>query len=284
MVAGSNWVRGCAGFRTIFVRDTCWMSPCRGSGAGPPPGNAEGGAIGTSRSTAVGIRASSPRPNAFLTTLDHLPRQIDVARRSGASRIVDDHRLPEAWRFAEPHVARDHGSIDPLRKKAPRLLEHLLREIEAIVVHRQKNALDLERWIETLLHEPDRAEELRQSLEGVVLALHRDENRLGTREGVHREKAERRWRVDDDEVETILDPRQRFFETELSALHVDELDFGGGETLAGRDKAEPGHFGFEKHVLDREVGRQDLVDPAADLDGRMAETAPGISLGIEIDE
>src|SRR6185503_1115533 len=141
MVAGSNCVRGWAGFLTIFVRDTCWMSPCRGSGAAPP-GIAEGGAIGTSRSTAVGIRASSPRPNAFLTTFDHLPRHIDVARRSGAYRTVDDHRLPEARRFAQPYVARDHGSIDPLRKEATRILEALLREVEAIVIHGQENALD----------------------------------------------------------------------------------------------------------------------------------------------
>src|SRR5690348_10274372 len=176
MVVGSNWVLGCAGLRTIVSSATCWISPWRGSTV------RSSGATETSRSTAEGMSDASPRPNAFLAMVDHLVRKVHVADRSGAARIVDDHGLPEAGRLAQSNVSWNDGVVDALREVTPGLVHYLLREIEAIVVHRQENPLDLERGVEPLLHQSNRSQQVAQSLERVVLALDRDENRARRRQ------------------------------------------------------------------------------------------------------
>ena len=55
-----------------------------------------------------------------------------------------------------------------------------------------------------LLNHANRAEELAQSLERVILALNRDQNGIGGRERVEREEPEARRRIDEDEI--VIDP------------------------------------------------------------------------------
>src|SRR5258705_1421033 len=148
------------------------------------------GTIGTSLSTADGIRASRPLPSAFLTTFDHLPGETHVAGGTGALRIVGHYRLSKARRLAEAHVPGNYCLINPLREEPSRFGQNLLRQVEAIVEHRQQHSLDLEPGIERLLHQPDRAQQMTQSLERVVLALHRYEDGPRGREGVDGQESE----------------------------------------------------------------------------------------------
>src|SRR5689334_20539353 len=173
MVSGSNWVRGCEGFRTIASSRTCWISPWRGSTV------RSSGATETSRSTADGMSEASPRPNAFLTMIDHLARKVHVAHRSGAAWIVDDDRFAEARRLTQPDIPRNHRAVDPLGEVTPGLVHDLLREIQAVVIHGQEHPLDLQGRIEALLHQANRSEQMAQPLQGVVLALHRDQHGPG---------------------------------------------------------------------------------------------------------
>ena len=54
--------------------------------------------------------------------------------------------------------------------------------------------------IEVLLHLAKRADQIGQAFERVVLALHRDDHRIGGGEAVHREHVERRRAVDHGEI------------------------------------------------------------------------------------
>ena len=56
-----------------------------------------------------------------------------------------------------------------------RIGRHLAREIQSRVVHRQHHAVDSEGRIHALLHEMHGVQELRESLERVVLALERNQ-------------------------------------------------------------------------------------------------------------
>src|SRR5262245_47101977 len=114
------------------------MSPARASVG------RDSGTIGTSRSTAAGINASRPRPNAFLTTFQHLPRQIQIAHRPHAMGIVYDDWFAKARSLAQANVPRYDRSVDALREEAARLLQHLLRQVQTVVEHGEEDPFDLE--------------------------------------------------------------------------------------------------------------------------------------------
>ena len=76
----------------------------------------------------------------------------------------------------------------------------VLRERVARVVHRAQQALDLEPRIEMRAHLLHRLHEIGQTFERVVLALHRDQHRVGGAEAVQRQQRQRRRTVEQDEI------------------------------------------------------------------------------------
>ena len=65
---------------------------------------------------------------------------------------------------------------------------------------------DLELGIEVGLHQVDVAEQLAETLEGVVLALDRNDHLAGGGQTVDGQQTERRRAVDQDEVEIVARP------------------------------------------------------------------------------
>ena len=76
----------------------------------------------------------------------------------------------------------------------------LLAEIRALVEHRQQHALDVERRIERGAHAAHRADEIGEPFEREVLAVQRNQHRVGGDERVQRQQAKRRRTVDEDVV------------------------------------------------------------------------------------
>jgi hypothetical protein len=72
-------------------------------------------------------------------------------------------------------------------------------------------------------------EQLRETFEGVVLALDRDEDRVGRGERVDREQAEGRRAVDEDPVPGVGFDLDRSGQPAFPALHVRQLHLGTGE-------------------------------------------------------
>jgi hypothetical protein len=84
------------------------------------------------------------------------------------------------------------------------LFDDLVREVGAGIVHREQDRRDCQLGVEVTLDELDVVEELRETLQGVVLALDRDEYFLCGDERVDRQKSERGRAVDEDVVRRIL--------------------------------------------------------------------------------
>src|SRR2546426_3689739 len=82
-------------------------------------------------------------------------------------------------------------------------------------------------------HPLDRAHEVRQPLERVVLALHRDQHALCCSERVDGEQAEGRRAIDENEVVVAHDALERDLEPRLARLQFDQLDFRPRELAIG---------------------------------------------------
>src|SRR5262249_47930792 len=130
---------------------------------------------------ASGMRVLSPLPSAFLFPLmiDDFPRQVEVAFGSLAADVVEHDWLSEAGSFTEPDVPGNDGPENLVFEVRLDILHHLLRKSRSLVVHREEDSLDLQGGVQRGADSAERPDQLGHALEGHVLALHRDQNRIG---------------------------------------------------------------------------------------------------------
>ena len=125
-------------------------------------------------------------------------------------------------------------------------LRDLLAEIGALVVHRHQHARDVERRVERGADAAQRRDEIGEPFEREVLAVERNQHGVGGDERVEREQAERRRRVDEDEVEAIAERRRGARAGAARGRGSDdELDFGAGEVAVGGDERQVLDAGLE---------------------------------------
>ena len=94
--------------------------------------------------------------------------------------------------FAKPHVARDHRPKDFVLEELTHVGCDLLAEIRPFVEHREQHALDVELGVEGGADAAKRADEIGEPLEREVLAVQRNEDRVGGDERVERQQADSR--------------------------------------------------------------------------------------------
>ena len=170
-----------------------------------------------------------------------------------------------ARRLAEPDVARDDGVEDAVLEELADVARDLLPEVRALVVHGHQHAGDVERGIERGAHAAQRRDEIGESFEREVFAVERDQHGVGGDERVEREQAERRRRVDEDEVESFAQRLEQIAETALAVGQRHELDFGAGEIAIRGNQPEVLDAGLEQEgggIVDRVGRRERLVDGA----------------------
>src|SRR5579884_3328561 len=85
-------------------------------GCSPPSEDVSGGADGGAGFCCGRIRASIPRPRAFLGMLDNLLCKKGITGGSTARRVVLENVLPVGWRLGQAIVTGNHGAED-LRPK-----------------------------------------------------------------------------------------------------------------------------------------------------------------------
>ena len=140
--------------------------------------------------------------------------------------------------------------------------------------------------IEAAADAPQRGNEIGESFEREVFAIERDQDRIGGDEGVQREQAERRWRIDEHVVEAIAEAADDRAQPLLAIRHRHEFDFRAGEIAVGGNQTEPGDRGLQDVRLRRGlVPRQGVIDGASR--GGLpfeADAARQIGLGIEVDQ
>src|SRR5271165_3784684 len=134
-----------------------WCGPgsvtSRAGAAAAPLEAAEcGGAVGTfgAGSWVSGSRMSapSPRPSAFLGIDNYLLGELRVAFRALAMNIVENDGFSKTWCFCEPHISRNYALEDLGAEETAQVGGNLPGECGALVVHGEKDTLDLELWVQ----------------------------------------------------------------------------------------------------------------------------------------
>ncbi len=88
--------------------------------------------------------------------------------------------------LGEANIARDYALEYLVSEETAEVCGYLLREGSAVIVHRQKNALDRKVRIDGSADAHMRVQELGNALNGKILALDRDEDRVGRGQRVKR--------------------------------------------------------------------------------------------------
>ena len=98
-------------------------------------------------------------------------------------------------------------------------------------------------------------DEIGEAFEREVLAVQRDQHAIGGDERVEREQAERRRRVDDDEVEFVAQRREQILQAALAIGDADQFDLGAGEIARRGNEREP----IDRRGQDEIVRRSDVA-------------------------
>src|SRR5437867_128365 len=273
-VSSCQVIRGCPGFGITF-------------------------SSGMSR-TAVGVRAASrlmmpgcesvscwkilspASRNDFLGRLlvstYHLLRQIDEALCRIALGLVHGDRDARGRGFSDLYGLSDHGGEHLVISEIFQRVEHVAREDRSAVVERRKQAVHLEAWIQTRLYRLDDLEKCCDTLECVVLRLHRDDHSGRRDECVQRKETEGRRAIDEDVVVPVDDlARELVPQRHLAADRVEQLDLGGRELERRRRDVDLLRFCRsddrpERHIRVNEDVRDaplDRVEVNAEADGEV---------------
>ena len=132
------------------------------------------------------------------------------------------------------------------------LARHLQRQRVARVVHRAQQASNFERGIQVSSHALDRADEIGKALEGVVLALHRNQHALRGGKRVHCKQAERGRTVDEDVVVVLGDALERGLEARLARGQLHELHLRAGKVAVRRHEVVAAAFGARADARGRQ--------------------------------
>ena len=89
------------------------------------------------------------------------------------------------------------------------LARDLLRQVGALVKHGEHHGLDLKFWVECLADAADGIEQLGNSFQRKVLALHGNEDGIGSYERVQSEQVKRGWAVEHNKFKTRPQRLQR---------------------------------------------------------------------------
>ena len=145
-------------------------------------------------------------------------------------------------------------------------------------------------------HFLDRLHEIGQAFERVVLALHRDQHRVGGAQAVERQQRQRRRAIEQDEIvfgRDLVDRRahlrqrfgQRVLQPRLALGQVDQLDFRAGELAIGGHEIEAAGR-RQRRARRRSCARRAAPGRRCASSVRLSSAGAGggVALRIEIDQ
>lgn len=118
----------------------------------------------------------------------------------------------------------------------------LLRQDGSAVVHGQQDSCQVKGGVQVLLNAPDGVEQLRNTLQCVVLALNRNEHLTCGSECVDGQESERGRAVDEEVVDVIVLHEvvlHRVTEHILATIHGGQLEIGAGQVDCRRHTEQP---------------------------------------------
>ena len=208
-------------------------------------------------------------------------REIPIGLSGSGPWVVDRDRETVTRCFGQAHRARDSGVRDEIREVPPHLVDYLKREPVTSILHRQHDRQYLDSVVQASSDRVNCREQLSQALEGVVLALHRNDDPVSCRESVDRQQSERRWAVDKDRV-VVANRTKGMSEPILAGHQRHELDLSPRHVGAGWDDVEARDGRWDNRVVDGSLLQDESVDW---IRRRLANAQPAgrVRLGIKID-
>src|SRR5690606_12784463 len=133
-------------------------------------------------------------------TAQEFAGQGNVGQRAAGILVVHNDRQAEAWCFRQTDVAGNDGAEHGLAEVGLELVGDLLGKAVARIIHGAHDALGAKARIARARDRGNGLRQCREPFEGVVLALHGNEDPLGCHQGIERQHVERRRAVDEDVV------------------------------------------------------------------------------------
>lgn len=201
------------------------------------------------------------------------------------SNVVEHNRFPKAWGFGQTNVTRD-DRLEYLGPKVfARIRDDLTGEIQARVVHGEKDAVKGKIWIYALLDAVNCVEELRKPLKRVVLALYGDEHQVGGREHVDGEKAEGWGAINEDVIVAIADGGEGVTHCQFAIGAIDQLDFGAGKIGSGGGDIQVRELDCaENDFVEGALADECVVNRGEECFALETYAARGVALRVAIDQ
>jgi len=162
------------------------------------------------------------------------------------------------------------------------LVGHLGRQPRPRVEHGQHHAEDLELRVQHSAHQIERLLELPEAFERIVLALDRNEHRLGGGQRVHRQQPERRRAVDQQVIPVVGRRFEAGSQARFPGDLIHELHLGAREIDGCRHHRQVLNSRVHNRRADRSAVTQALVDRGRKRGLVHTEAACGIPLGVHI--
>jgi hypothetical protein len=186
-----------------------------------------------------------------------------VCLSSPAALIVGGDGDAVAWGFGKANVSGDNRGEHLSGEMPPDFFRNLCAEVGSSVVHGQGNGENLQPGIEPLFYHPQSAHQIGQALQRKILALHRDQNRIGGAKTVQGEHFQRWGAIDEDDIILVFYGVQRFLQPVFPVVGTDQLHGRTGKVCrGGQDITE---FGMDDGIGAIVPADVQIVDGATKL-------------------
>src|SRR5579872_4988238 len=255
-----------------------------------PSGEVEPSAAARSVAGSGPKRDSSPRPKTLrgfaelLFTFNDLASELEVGLRAAGADVVEQNGLTEARGFGKADVAGNGGLKDLRAEVLAQILGDLAAEVGALVELIEEDALDTKLGIPASLDGLNGFEELGDTLEGEVLALHGDDDGVGRDEGIEVEEIESRGAIEDDEIELGAEWGERLAQPRFPAWGLDQLDVDADEVAASGEDLQALEGGGQEGGGGGHEAHEDVVEAGGDGGAGDADAAAGVALGVAVHE
>ena len=178
-----------------------------------------------------------------------------VGERAFRFSVVDRNRLSKTGRFGQADITRHDSGRDGIPKVRFYFVHHLVRQIGAAVKKRQNHLPHGEVRVQPLAHPVNNGKELGDSFEGVILALQRNQHLIGGGQGIDRNQAQRRRRVNKDIVVLVGDLGERAFQAVFAFQNPVEFHFRARQIDSRRNQVQ-----ITERCLDAGIGDGLIMD------------------------
>jgi hypothetical protein len=163
------------------------------------------------------------------------------------------------------------------------LAHHVTAKFRAGIKHGQEEAIHLQGGVEALAHEANGGHELREPLEGVVLALHGNKHGISDREGAYGDQAERRGSVNEDYLGVPSLPQARGKLALTTLVPRGELNVDPSEVGRARNERKVRNRGRLGELRGWSTPYEEVIGGRCPLRKGESEAAGEVSLRVKVD-